>query len=37
MIDSGNAVSLITKTLANQIIRTTQSAKWITNKENRDL
>ena len=27
MIDSGSAVSLITKTLANQILRTTQSAK----------
>ena len=37
MIDSGNAVRLITKTLANQILRTTQSAKWITKRENRDL
>ena len=37
MIDSGIAVSLITKTLANQIIRTTQSAKWITKREKRDL
>ena len=37
MIDSGSAVSLITKTLANQIIRTTQSAKWIIKEEKRDL
>ena len=37
MIDSGSAVSLITKTLANQILRITQSAKWITKKEKRDL
>ena len=37
MIDSGSAVSLITKTLANQIIPTTQSAKWIIKKEKRDL
>ena len=37
--DSANhlAVSLITKTLANQKIRTTQSAKWIIKKEKRDL
>ena len=37
MIDSGSAVSLITKTLANQILRTTQSAKWINKREKRDL
>ena len=37
MIDSGSAVSLITKTLANQILRTTQSAKGITKREKRDL
>ena len=37
MIDSGSADSLIMKTLANQIIRTTQSAKWIIKKEKRDL
>ena len=37
MIDSGSAVSLITKTLANQILRTTQSAQWITKREKRDL
>ena len=37
MIDSGSAVILITKTLANQIIRTTQSAKWITKNEKKDL
>ena len=37
MIDSVSAVSLITKTLANQIIRTTKSAKWIDLKERRNL
>ena len=37
MIDFGSAISLITKTLANQILRTTQSAKWITKREKRDL
>ena len=37
MIDSGCVVSLITKTLANRILRTTPSSKWITTKENRDL
>ena len=37
MIDSGSAVSLITKTLANQILRTTQSAQWITKRQKRDL
>ena len=37
MIDSGSAVSLITKKLANQTLRTTQSAKWITRREKRDL
>ena len=37
MIDSGSADSLITKTLANQILRTTQSAQWITKREKRDL
>ena len=37
MIDSGSAVSLITKTLAYRIIRTTSSAKWITTREKRDL
>ena len=35
MIDSGSAVSFITKTLANQILRTTKSAKWITKRERR--
>ena len=35
MIDSGSAV--ITKTLANQINRTTKSAKWIDTKERRNL
>ena len=37
MIDSGSVVSLITKTLANRILRTTLSAIWITTKERRDL
>ena len=37
MIDSGSAVSLITKVLANQKFRTTKSAKWITKREKRDL
>ena len=37
MIDSGSAVNLITKTLANQILRTTQSIKWITKREKREL
>ena len=37
MIDSGSAVSPKTKTLANQILRTTQSAQWITKREKRDL
>ena len=32
MIDSKSAASLITNTLANQILRTTQSAKWITKR-----
>ena len=37
MIDSGSVVILITKTLANRILRTTPSAKWITTKQNRVL
>ena len=37
MIDSGSAISLIAKTLAKQILRSTQSAKWITKREKRDL
>ena len=37
MIDSGSAVSLIKKTLANQILRTTKSAKWIDTKDRRNL
>ena len=37
MIDSGIVVSLITKTLANRIFRSTPSAKLITTKQNRDL
>ena len=37
MIDSRFVVSLITKTLANKILRTTPSAKWVTTKQNSDL
>ena len=37
MIDSGSAVSIITETLADQIIRTTKSAKWTDTKERRNL
>ena len=36
MIDSGNVVSLITKTLANIILKTTPSAKWVTTKQDKD-
>ena len=37
MIDSGSVVSLMTTTLATTILGTTQSAKWITAKQNKDL
>ena len=37
MIDSRSAVSLIAKRLANQILRTTQSVRWINKSEKRDL
>ena len=37
MIDSGSAVGLLTKTLANQILRTTKSAKRIDTKDRRNL
>ena len=37
MIDSGIAVSIITETLADQIIRTTKSAKWTDTKQRRNL
>ena len=37
MIDSGSTVSLITKTLANQILRTTKSVKWIDKQDRRNL
>ena len=37
MIDSGSAVNIITETLADQIIRTTKSAKWTDTKERRNL
>ena len=37
MIDSGSAVSIITETLADQIIRATKSAMWTDTKERRNL
>ena len=37
MIDSGSAVSIITKSLANKIIRSTKSAKWTDTTEKRNL
>ena len=37
MIDSGSVVSLITKTLANKILRTTSSAKWVTTRQDKDI
>ena len=37
MLDSGSVVSLITKTLANRIFRTSPSEKWITTKERSEL
>ena len=37
MIYSGSVVSLITRTLAKRIIRTTPSANWITAKQDKDL
>ena len=37
MIDFGSVVSLITKTLANRILRTSPSAKWIAEKEWREI
>ena len=37
MIDSGSAVSIVTETLADQIIRTTKSAKWTDTKERGNL
>ena len=36
-IDSGSVVSLITKTLANKILRTSPSAKWTTTKQDKEL
>ena len=36
MIESGSAVSIITETLADQILRTTKSAKWTDTKERRN-
>ena len=37
MVDSGSVVSLITKKLANRILRITPSAKCVTTKKNKDL
>ena len=37
MIDSGSAVSIITRSLANKITRSTKSAKWINAIEKRNL
>ena len=37
MIDSSSMFSLITKTLANKIIKTTPSAKWANTKPDKDL
>ena len=37
MIDSGSAVSIITKSLANKILRSTKSAKWTESTERRNL
>ena len=37
MVDSGSAVSILTEVLADQIIRTTKSAKWTDTKERRNL
>ena len=37
MIDSGSAVSIITKSLADRIIRSTKSAKWTDTTERRNL
>ena len=37
MIDSGSAVSIITRSLANKITRSTKSAKWINATEKRNL
>ena len=36
-VDSGSVVSLITKTLANRIIKTSPSAKWTNTKQDKDL
>ena len=37
MIHSRSAVSIITETLADEILRTTKSAKWTDTKERRNL
>ena len=37
MIDSGSVCSLITKSVAKKILKTTPFAKWITTKQDRDL
>ena len=37
MIDSGSAVSIITKSLANRILQSTKSARWTDSSEKRNL
>ena len=37
MIDSGSAVGIITQSLANKVLRSTNSAKWIKSTEKRNL
>ena len=37
MIDSSSVVSLITKTLSNDILKTSPSAKWVTIKQDKHL
>ena len=37
MIGSGSVCSLITKTLANRILKTSPLARWITTKKDKDL
>ena len=37
MIDSGSAVSIITKSLANRILQSTKSVKWTNTSEKRNL
>ena len=37
MIDSGSAVSIITQSLANKILRSTNSAKWTESTEKKEF